>query len=107
MDAKRKSVTSYMITVFIPGGMLFCCSASAAFTSVAICVALEPAICCTIPIQAGIPSLTRLTLYIREPSSILATSFSFNVWPVVLLVRMMFSYCIGSDKRPLYRRVYS
>ena len=75
IDAKRKSVTSYIITTFSPGGMLFCASARAAFTSVAICVALEPAICCTIPIHAGWPSLSRCTLYISEPSSILATSF--------------------------------
>ena len=36
IEAKRKSVTSYIVTIFIPGGMLFCCSARAAFTSVAI-----------------------------------------------------------------------
>ena len=79
MEAKRKSVTSYMMTVFMPGGMDFCALSSAAFTSVAIWVALEPAICCTIPIQAGMPSLRRLTLYISDPSSILATSLSFSV----------------------------
>ena len=75
IEAKRKSVTSYIMTTFNPGGMLFCASSRAAFTSVAICVALEPAICCTIPIHAGCPSFLRCTLYINVPSSILATSF--------------------------------
>ena len=53
--AKRNSVTSMLILYSIPGGNDFACFSSSAFTSAAICVALEPAICCTIPITEGWP----------------------------------------------------
>jgi len=86
---------------FMPGGIDFCASSSAFFTSVAICVAFDPAICCTIPITAGLPLFVMWTLYMRLPSSILATSFRYKVWPVVLLDRIMFSYSVTVESLPL------
>ena len=44
MEAKRNSVTSCSIVTFMPGGICFCASARAAFTLLAISVALDPAI---------------------------------------------------------------
>ena len=79
IDAKRNSVTSCSIVYFIPGGMLFCASARAAFTSVAMFVALDPAICWTIPMTAGLPLFFRNTLYISCPCSIFATSRRWSV----------------------------
>ena len=101
IEAKRNSVMSCSMVYFRPGGKFLLSSSSSFLTSVAICVALEPAICCTIPITAGWPLLSRFTLYTRPPSSTLATSPRRSVWPEVLLLMRMFSYSIGVFKRPL------
>ena len=101
IEAKRNSVVSCSIVYSIPGGKVWLASFKAAFTSRAMSVAFEPAIWLTIPITAGCPLLIKLTLYINEPSSILATSFKRRVCPVVELVIRIFSNSEACFKRPL------
>ena len=91
----------------MPGGKDCACFSSSAFTSSAICVALEPAICCTIPMTDGCPLSFIDTLYISPPSSTFATSFRRSVWPFWSLRMMMSSYSSAVFRRPLYRMVYS
>ena len=55
-DASINSVTSCMNLISMPGGKFFESLSAVAFTSCAICVALEPARCVTIIITAGCPS---------------------------------------------------
>ena len=74
IEAKRNSVTSCSTVTFIPGGIVFCISARAAFTLVAISVALEPAICCTIPRTDGWLLFFIDTEYCRPPNLMSATS---------------------------------
>ena len=107
MEAKRNSVVSCSIVYSIPGGKLLLASFKAAFTALAISVALDPAIWLTIPITAGCPLLMSFTLYINAPNSTLATSFNRRVSPVIELFNMMFSNSGTDFRRPLYLSAYS
>ena len=76
IEAKRNSVTSCMMSKWIPGGIVASCSLRSFLMLVAISVALEPAVCVTIMVTEGLPLFFDSTVYEREPISTRATSFT-------------------------------
>ena len=101
IEAKRNSVTSMLMRYSSPGGNDLDCSSSTFLQSRAIWVALEPATCCTIPMTDGIPLSRMATLYVRAPSLMSATSFSFSVWPLASLEMMMLPNSSAVFSRPV------
>ena len=101
IEAKRNSVTSCMMSKWMPGGIEASCSFSSFLMFVAISVALEPAVCVTIMVTDGLPLFFDSTVYERAPISTRATSFTRIVCPSCVDFMIMSPNSSGVFRRPL------